>query len=226
MLAPQLPLPVPEPVLAGSPEPQYPWPWSVCRWVPGDPIGVGDVSSVDPLVRFLEALHRPAPANAPRNAYRGVPLAARDRAMRDGCALLAEHGVAVDPILRAWDELRGAPAFSGAPRWLHGDLHTANVLARGGRISGVIDFGDLTAGDPACDYLIAWMLPARRARRLRESADRYGRGTWQRARAWALAWGVAALARSADNAVIHAIGSHVLAAAVPWRPETSTPGFA
>jgi aminoglycoside phosphotransferase (APT) family kinase protein len=34
---------------------------------------------------------------------------------------------------------------------LHGDLHPANVLTADGTICGVIDFGDLFAGDPACD---------------------------------------------------------------------------
>jgi aminoglycoside phosphotransferase (APT) family kinase protein len=33
--------------------------------------------------------------------------------------------------------------------WLHGDLHPANVVIRDGMHTGVIDFGEMGAGDPA-----------------------------------------------------------------------------
>ena len=42
------------------------------------------------------------------------------------------------------------------PASLHGDLHPANVLVNDGQVSGVIDFGDITAGDPASDLSVAW----------------------------------------------------------------------
>ena len=59
---------------------------------------------------------------------------------------------------RAWSAALAAPVYSGPPRWLHGDLHPANILVSHGRVSGVIDFGDITAGDPATDLAVAWML--------------------------------------------------------------------
>jgi aminoglycoside phosphotransferase (APT) family kinase protein len=40
----------------------------------------------------------------------------------------------------------------------HGDLHPANVLTVDGTLCGVIDFGDLFAGDPAWDLSAAWLL--------------------------------------------------------------------
>ncbi|MFP3882386.1 MAG: phosphotransferase [Actinomycetota bacterium] len=33
----------------------------------------------------------------------------------------------------------------GAPVWIHCDLHPANLFSAGGRLSGVIDFGDLAS---------------------------------------------------------------------------------
>ncbi|GGW65555.1 hypothetical protein GCM10010320_53520 [Streptomyces caelestis] len=42
--------------------------------------------------------------------------------------------------------------------WLHGDLHPANMLTADGTFCGVIDFGDLCAGDPALDLAAAWIL--------------------------------------------------------------------
>jgi aminoglycoside phosphotransferase (APT) family kinase protein len=35
--------------------------------------------------------------------------------------------------------------------WLHGDLHPGNLIYRDGHLVGVVDFGDLCAGDPATD---------------------------------------------------------------------------
>lgn len=42
--------------------------------------------------------------------------------------------------------------------WLHADLHPANVLTTDGTFCGVIDFGDLCAGDPAWDLAAGWLL--------------------------------------------------------------------
>jgi len=72
-LAPRLPLAVPAPFRAGRPGRGYPWSWSVTPWLPGDVIARADVADprdlADQLARFLRALHRPAPADAPANPY-------------------------------------------------------------------------------------------------------------------------------------------------------------
>jgi aminoglycoside phosphotransferase (APT) family kinase protein len=72
------------------------------------------------------------------------------------------------------------------------------------RRCGVLDFGDLTAGDPATDLSVAWMLLRGSARlrflELTCGADGWlDPATWTRARAWALALGVACLANGATN---------------------------
>ena len=41
---------------------------------------------------------------------------------------------------------------------MHGDLHPGNVLAENRVLSGVIDWGDLNAGDEATDVACCWML--------------------------------------------------------------------
>ncbi|MEV6865315.1 phosphotransferase [Streptosporangium subroseum] len=56
-------------------------------------------------------------------------------------------------------EIRAAaPDWAGPALWLHGDLHPANVLTAGDTFCGVIAFGDLCAGDPACTLAAAWIL--------------------------------------------------------------------
>lgn len=61
-----------------------------------------------------------------------------------------------------------------------------NLLASGGRLVGVIDFGQMGVGDPACDLVLAWTgLDASGRRVLRDEVG-LDEGTWRRARGWAL----------------------------------------
>jgi aminoglycoside phosphotransferase (APT) family kinase protein len=160
-LAPRLPLPVPAPVRIGRPSDRFPWPWSVVPWLtgePGDRAAVGDAPvAAEQLGRFLRALHTEAPEDAPRNPWRGVPLIERVEMFEERMLELGDQ-VDVPGLRRVWGAATTAPAFAGAQRWIHGDLHPANVLIDQGRLAGVIDFGDLCAGDPATDLAGFWML--------------------------------------------------------------------
>ena len=160
-LAPRLPLPIPAPVRIGRPSSEYPWAWSIVAWIDGRP---GDVTTIDPpdhaattLGRFLRALHQPASEDAPENNYRGVALEDRSKAFDDHMAALDGKVDAVG-VRRVWDRALGAQPWQGPPLWIHGDLHPANILVRAGRLAAVIDFGDLTGGDPATDLAATWML--------------------------------------------------------------------
>jgi aminoglycoside phosphotransferase (APT) family kinase protein len=102
--------------------------------------------------------------------------------------------------------------------WLHGDFHPANILVHRGRISGVIDFGDVTSGDPATDLSVAWMLLPAECHDAFRAAYRTASGypdsddTWVRARGWALALSLAILAHSADNPLMTEIGHRTIGA--------------
>jgi aminoglycoside phosphotransferase (APT) family kinase protein len=85
------------------------------------------------------------------------------------------------------------------------------------RLTAVIDFGDLTAGDPAVDLAVAWMLWPEHVRILfRATVNRITTwrddGLWRRARGWALSLGVAYLANSLDNPRMGDIGRRTIAA--------------
>jgi aminoglycoside phosphotransferase (APT) family kinase protein len=217
-LAPLVPLPVPAPIRVGRPGAGYPWSWSVCKWLPGAPAAVRPPHDADEaaeaLGAFLRALHFAAPADAPANQFRGVPLAARDDAMQTRVAQLSAE-LDADAVLGLWSEVLAVPAWTGPSVWLHGDLHPANVLVHEGRISAVIDFGDITSGDPATDLSVAWMMfdPGQRVT-LRDAAGDVDDDTWARARGWALALSVAILAGSADNQVMQGIARRTLASAL------------
>jgi aminoglycoside phosphotransferase (APT) family kinase protein len=204
-LAPALPVPVPVPVRTGRPGPRFPWAWSICPWIDGH---IACHGPFDPeamardLGAFLAALHRPAPAGAPRSPYRGVRLAVRDATVRERIDRLADV-IDAPAVLRCWDELVVTPEWAGAPAWVHGDLHSANVIVREGRLAGVVDFGDLSGGDPATDLSIAWrLLPAGLRPVMRSASGPVDDDTWTRARAWALLLCVAALTGAAGDPVL------------------------
>jgi aminoglycoside phosphotransferase (APT) family kinase protein len=161
LLAPRLPLPVPTPLRGGEPSARFPRPWTVAAWVPGSPADRTPVRrgahAADVLAGFLGALHHAAPAGAPANADRGVPLASLAGTFGDGLDDLDLGRTAAD-IRRVWADALAAPSWSAPPVWLHGDLHPANAVVVDGTLAGVIDFGELCAGDPATDLAAAWLL--------------------------------------------------------------------
>jgi aminoglycoside phosphotransferase (APT) family kinase protein len=221
VLAPRLPLPVPAPVRTGRAAPGYPWPWSIVPFLPGQVAArnpPGDIrDAAVSLGRFLGALHTPAAPDAPANPTRGIPLA--DRSATDVQNMRAADG-SVDrkAVMRVWEAAVAAPRWDRAPVWLHGDLHPANILVHQGRISGVIDFGDITSGDPATDLSVAWMLLPPHSRELCQatyaaaSGHLADDGLWVRARGWALVLALVFLAHSADNPLITGIGRRTLSA--------------
>ena len=211
VIAPRLPLAVPTPVRIGQPGAGYPWAWSITRFLPGEV--AGRIPPADPdqaavtMGRFLAALHEPAPDDAPANPVRGVPLADRDQIVTQNMAILGDE-IDQDLTKSLWTAARDTGRWDGPPLWLHGDLHPANILVHDGAISAVIDFGDITAGDPAADLSVAWMLFPDPAHRDVFWAA-YGKAddlTRARARGWALALSLVCQAYSADNPLMADIG--------------------
>lgn len=214
-LAPRLPLAVPAPLRVGRPSPGYPWAWSVVPWFEGSSALTRPPSDPDAaataLAGFLTALHQPAPPTAPPNPYRGIPLADRDERTLGWIDQLPDH---VDgPRARAcWAHHAALPRWAGPPQWLHGDLHPHNLVVRDGRIAAVIDFGDITAGDPATDLAIAWMLLPPRSRAVLRAGSGVDDATWERGRGWALTLGLAYLANSASTPGFAEVGAATIAA--------------
>lgn len=208
-LAGRLALPIPTPLRAGAPARGYPWGWSVVPWLPGQaadqrPPAPGQAAR---LAAFLRSLHAPAPADAPLNPVRGGPLGERAPFAEERLRRLAGRTALITPrIRRAWRAAVGAPV-DVPPTWLHGDLHPRNVLVEGGAISAVIDWGDITSGDPATDLAALWMLfddpLARRA-----ALAAYGGvspATLARARGWAVHLGAALLDNGLVDSPRHAL---------------------
>lgn len=186
VLAPRLPLPVPNPVRIGVPSALFPKRWTVMTWVPGEPLDYTQISradhSAETLAGFLRALHVEAPAEAPDSKDRG--------GHPKRCAEVFDHFFeavvpldVADDVRAVWADAVTAPEWEGPRVWVHGDLHPANVVVSNGTLSGVIDFGDLFAGDPAWDLAAAWViLPAGAASRFFDVYAHADEATVRRAR--------------------------------------------
>lgn len=208
-LAAVLPVPVPAPVAVGVPGQGFPWAWSIVPWFEGRPATSlrpheRDAFAV-PLADALRALHTPAPAAAPHNPVRGVPLSERDAVVRER---LAAH----PDLAAAWAQGVAAPVWDGDPMWLHGDVHPGNLVVQGGRLAALVDFGDMCAGDPACDLAIAWSAFTPEGREAFRDAlgSGYDGATWLRAKAWAASF--ALLSLDAPDAGMRAMAEHARAA--------------
>ncbi|WP_317983705.1 aminoglycoside phosphotransferase family protein [Pseudarthrobacter sulfonivorans] len=211
-IASRSPVAVPVPVHAGRPTPDFPWPWSIVRWVPG--AAAADVGSAERrpaaegLAEFLLSLHVPAASGVPVNPFRGVPLADRHAAVMERLGDRERYPQAA-ALSAIWTQARAANAWDGPAVMLHGDLHPGNILlAEDGSLAGVIDFGDVGAGDPAVDLAVGWLMFGAGARH--RFTDAFGRAvdgdTWARARGWALVLSTAMLSNSDDNPRMFAVG--------------------
>jgi len=171
-LAPHLPLQVPVPLGRGTPGQGFPMPWSE-------------------LGGFVAAL-RSVDATGGPLSYRGGPMSTSDddatrAAIRD---LGAEGMIDGEAATAAWEQVLALPHLEGKPSWLHGDLMPGNLLTRHGRLTGVIDFGKVGIGDPACDLIPAWYLFGGETRELFRAAADVDDTTWARGRGQALCLGL------------------------------------
>lgn len=189
-LAGRLSLPVPYPVALGRPNDTYPFPWSVNRYLPGETVRPDTVPDPERLAGELAAFLRElqavdtagAPAAGTHNFFRGANPAVYHAQTEEALRTLADE-LPVRVLRPLW-ERAVASEWQAPPVWIHGDIAPGNLLVREGRLCGVIDFGIMGIGDPACDYAMAWTCfeGCSRARFL-QGLDA---ATVDRARGWAL----------------------------------------
>jgi aminoglycoside phosphotransferase (APT) family kinase protein len=121
------------------------------RLIDGEPIRGEDPAGV---ASFLSTLHAFDPGGLPveRPDWRVSYQRQCDR-----------FGRTVAPLLDRDERRRAERLFGGVetlegftPALLHADLGSVHLLCRGGRLVGVIDWGDTRVGDPALDF--DWLL--------------------------------------------------------------------
>ncbi|BAY37417.1 stress response kinase A [Nostoc sp. NIES-2111] len=215
LLAEQLTLPVPKPYRIGLPENNYPWRWSVVPWLSGVAADQAEphTNQAKIFASFLRSLHLPAPANAPINAARGIPLSQRQAAVEERMQRLQRKtNLITQKVIDTWNTALNTP-IDVEPKWLHGDLHPRNILVENGVITGIIDWGDITSGDIATDLASMWMLFSERNTREQVLAEyaNISEATRQRALGWAILFGVMLLDTGLIDHPRHAVmGERIL----------------
>lgn len=141
----ELPLAVPQPTWIGEPGPDTPLPFVGYPMLPGVPADTLEAIEPGPVIAgclaFLDALHA-LPDEGVLGEVEGWP---------DEEPAPPEHPVAE----RALDWLAGSSPPRVPPVLIHDDLGLCHVLVdpRAGVPVGVIDWGDLSRGDPAHDLV-------------------------------------------------------------------------
>lgn len=217
-LAQHLPMEIPVPVAQGSPSDEYPWFWDVHSWVGGETMSIESIDAIQAardLASFVSALQQIEPGGAPQG--RGIPLDERDREVRYWLERFDGDSAVVDE----WERALATPPWEGPPVWSHGDLDVRNWLVTQGRISGVIDWGVMGVGDPACDVMVAWKLHSGATRDAFREALPTDEATWERARGWVLSQAIAALAyyTPANNPALYREAESWLALVLSERPK-------
>jgi aminoglycoside phosphotransferase (APT) family kinase protein len=178
-LAPLLPVAVPVPVFRGRATDFYPWPFYGAAHLPGTEAGDAQLTDqarvglAAQLGAFLRQLHSEAAAEAARDVELPVdPLGRADMERRvpatlEFLAQVRELGIWHAPKLveHVLASARRLPAPAGRPVVVHGDLYFRHLLVDAtGRLTAVIDWGDICLADPSVDLHVLWSFLPREAR--------------------------------------------------------------
>jgi aminoglycoside 2''-phosphotransferase len=178
----RLPLRVPHYLHSAPSSPAAPNGYAIYNYIRGQALDVVGLterqrsSAAEQIAEFLRALHRLQPdadveVLLPREDERATVDQLAERAGREIMPLLS---VSETQCLRDRFEafLSDPENFASRQSVLHADLSREHLLAAGEKLTGVIDFGDVTQGD--ADYDFSYLFADYGAPFVEEVAARYG----------------------------------------------------
>jgi aminoglycoside phosphotransferase (APT) family kinase protein len=193
-LAPLLTIAIPIPLTMGHPSEDFPFPFSIYKWLDGESANCTDISDINlegialNLANFLKELQEIdtsfGPTAGEHNWYRGAHISVYDQQARNQIEQLAEF-IDHTEAVKLWNKALSTK-WHKPPVWIHGDFAPGNILIQENKLVGVIDFGGMGIGDPACDLVIAWTFLHNKAREIFKHSINMDQDTWLRARAWCL----------------------------------------
>lgn len=178
---PLLPLPVPEYLHTMPESASEPHGYVVCRYLPGNAIDPRTLTDHErtplarTLARFLRSLHdidpTPVTSMLPRDDERAVVTQYRgDAETLVAPRLSTTEGMRLSEVFA--EHLNDERNFNGRSVIVHADFSADHILRVGTSVSGVIDWGDVSIGDP--DYDFNYLYEELGEAFVREVAAQYG----------------------------------------------------
>jgi aminoglycoside phosphotransferase (APT) family kinase protein len=212
-LAPHLSVPIPKPLAMGQPSKNYPWHWSIYSWIEGKSANILSIDDLNlsllasQVAQFLNELHKIDSTGGllpgTHNFYRGDSPAVYNTETRSAIEQL-QNVVDVDAVTSVWQKAISSK-WHKSPVWIHGDLSAGNIIVKDNKLVGIIDFGGMAVGDPACDLVIAWTFLTNESRKIFKSQLNLDPDTWARARGWALWKALITIAQLKDKTCSEAL---------------------
>ncbi|MFA8450261.1 MAG: phosphotransferase [Bacteroidales bacterium] len=191
LLKDSLSINTPFPILEGKPSDEYSEKWVIYPFFEGNTVINSDLnnSQAECFAMFLKELHSFSIVNAPNNPYRSIPLREKSDLVEKGFKVLFENKLFdIKKIERIWNK---AVLLNLDKKCLiHGDLHSKNIIEKNGNIIAVIDWGDITLGDPATDLACLWMLFEKDSRQIIFNNYGIDNSLFYRSMGWAIFFGV------------------------------------
>lgn len=187
---------IPKPIALGMPTKNFQHNWTINTWIEGETLEDvgGDLSEkqlkqlATDLAQFIKELHQAPIENAPKaeyhNFHRGGNLKEYDKDTR-GYIKELNRIIDSEKALNIWEQVLTS-SWHKQDVWVHGDLAPSNIILKNGNLNGIIDFGCMAVGDPACDLVIAWTFFNNHARNTFMKQLNLEEEVWNRARGWAL----------------------------------------
>ena len=189
-----LTVPIPVPLKMGYSSDYYPFPFSIYKWLDGESANSMSIEdstleciALD-LANFLRELQSVdtsyGPAPGQHNFYRGDHVSVYDKGAQTQIEQLSGL-IDSKKAMMLWEQAM-LTKWQKPLVWIHGDFASGNILIQDNKLSGVIDFGGIGIGDPACDLVITWTFLKGKSREIFRQNVNIDKNTWLRARAWCL----------------------------------------
>jgi aminoglycoside phosphotransferase (APT) family kinase protein len=221
-----LPLPIPNPTFVGRPTKRFPWLFAGYAMLAGRTACAAALNAkerneaAEPLGEFLAVLHSLDPTfvrklDAPPDLLRRLDAARRIPQMHERLEECVNLGLISDPVpCRAIIDAVATLPSERPTALVHGDLYVRHILLDCDmRPSGIIDWGDVHAGDIALDLSIAHTFLTSSAHdAFRRAYGPIDDGTWRLARFRALSYGLilSIYAHQANDADLRREGEFIL----------------
>lgn len=185
---------IPQIVHVGEPADLYPYQWTIGKWIEG----VSTNFLIDSIDLSQFAFQLASELKSFKEIYFDSidMIPSQDNWWRGG-DLRIYHGEVIDSLKILGNSVDGdrinkifsqalASKWQGNGIFVHGDIALGNSIYKDNALFGLIDFGTMVIGDPACDLMIAYTVFEGSSRKIFQDTVQYDKDTWMRAMGWTL----------------------------------------